>query len=121
MRLALLAGLPLLALGACTTLDDVEGQPVRLAQRQAVPWEAMANCIARRSAQEWTVTPTFDRQTSTATIIIADKASPNVMAIYTVRAEGAGSLVEWRRRKLAADLGGFEASSRAIVDRCAQG
>lgn len=121
-RAAILAALALaVTTGACTSIDDVEGQPVRLTQRQAVPWELMANCIARRSAQEWAATPTFDRDRSTATIVIASKATPDIMAIYTVRADGTGSVVEWRRRKLVADLGGLDAGAKGIVDRCAAG
>lgn len=100
-------------LAACApTLDEIRAEPVRFTVRQAVPWDTMANCIAARSTDQRPASlQTYPRE-QLANVIWPETAE------FTVRAEGAGSVVEFRRRKLAADLGGMEASARELVERC---
>jgi len=111
-RAAILAAV-LFPLAACApTLDEIRSEPVRFTSRQAVPWDTMANCIAARSTDLRPASlQTYPRE-RLATVIWPEAAE------FTVRADGDGSLVEFRRRKLVADLGGFEASAREIVERC---
>lgn len=103
----------LFPLAACApTLDEIRAEPVRFTSSQPVPWDTMANCIAARSTDLRPASlQTYPRE-RLATVIWPEAAE------FTVRADGDGSVVTFRRRKVVADLGGFEASAREIVERC---
>lgn len=102
-----------LALGACSvSTDDLRQEPVRFSATQSVPYDTMANCISAQAADHWPTTMQINLRDQTANVTV-----PN-MADFQVRAQGAGSIVDWRRRKLAYDMGALEATSRQIVDRC---
>ncbi len=103
----------LLSLGACSMqVDELRQEPVRFSATQPVPFDTMANCISAQAADHWPATMQINLRDQTANVTV-----PN-MADFQIRAQGAGSVVDWRRRKLAADMGGLEATSRQIVDRC---
>lgn len=104
-----------LMLGACSVpVDELRREPVRFSvTAPQVPFDAMANCIGAQASDHWPTTMQINLQARSANV-----TAPN-MADFQIRGEGAGSVVDWRRRKLAADVGGLEATSRQIVDRCA--
>jgi len=106
-----------LPLSACSVpVDDLRREPVRFSVTAPhVSFDAMANCISAQSSDHWPTTMQINLQDRSANV-----TAPN-MADFQIRGEGAGSVVNWRRRKLAADMGGLEATSRQIVDRCARG
>lgn len=101
------------ALAVCApTSDEIRAEPVRFTSSQPVPWDTMANCILRRALDQRPASLLTYPREQLATVILPETAE------FTVRAAGDGSVVEWRRRKLVADVGGLEAASREIVERC---
>ncbi len=114
---AIVLGWSCLVLCACSVpVDELRQEPVRFSvTAPRVPFDAMANCISAESADHWPTTMQINLQARSANV-----TAPN-MADFQIRSVGAGSVVDWRRRKLAADMGGLEATSRQIVDHCAKG
>ena len=114
--------LSLLMVTACAaSLDDVRAEPVRWAAAYGVPFDTMANCLAARSVQVWSVAPQIYPGQGIAYVTLASKEVTTIMAEYTVRRQAdGGSQVEWRRKKLVADLGGLETTARETADRCAR-
>ncbi|MCX7366801.1 MAG: hypothetical protein NTV97_33995 [Alphaproteobacteria bacterium] len=114
--------LMLIPLASCAaSIDDVRAEPVRWSNTYRVPFDTMANCLAARSIQDWSVAPQVYPREGVAYVTVAAKDSNTIMAEYVVRRQAdGGSLVEWRRRKLLADLGGLETGSREAADGCAR-
>lgn len=119
---AALACLPPALAGCDATLDQVRAEPVRLRISTPVAYDIMASCLAARSAQVYSVTPLFFPRESRATVTLGWKTTHSIQAEYSVRADGAGSIVEWRRRQLVGnDLGDDQGAARETIERCAKG
>lgn len=121
MRARLVLSLSVLLLGCETTAEDVRIEPVRWSARYEVPFDTMANCLASGWSHAYAVTPLVYPREGIARVTMANKQAPMVMSEYEIRKLGEGtSEVQWRRRKILADLGGVEAKMREVADKCAQ-
>ena len=115
----LLTGLAALSAVACTSLEDVRQQPFSWFSYYPVPFDNLANCLAARSAQLWTVTPQIQERQGIAYVTLGEKGGSSVVAEYVVWRQADGSsLVGWRRRKIIADVIGLQSTSREAADRC---
>ena len=100
-------------LGGCTSpADELRKEPVRFTTTQPMPYDTMALCIAREAALLFIPVLQIYPRDSVAYVTISD------MAVFTVRPEGEGSVVDWRRGSLPTDLAAVESTSNAIVQTC---
>ena len=106
------------AVSACgATIDEVRSEPVRWTAHYDVPFDTMANCLAARTAEEWRSTPQIYPRDGKAYVTASQLNT--IVAEFVIKKDGDGaSTVEWRRRKVIADLGGLEATARKNADKC---
>lgn len=108
-----------LALAGCPSADDVAREPVRWSGTFPVAWEDMANCLARSASRDYRVTPLLNARQRSAEVILAHKEAEAVQFIFEVRGlDGDQSEVALKRRKVIADIEGWEGKNREAAERC---
>lgn len=102
-----------LALAACDyTAGDLRQEPMRFSMNVPVAWDRVATCVKAAYMDKYSVVdlPVADQR---RTEVIVQQ-----MATFDIRGTADGSVVEFRRRKIAAGEGAFEAQARQTVENC---
>lgn len=110
------------ALTACGfTAEEVSREPVRWSDTFPIAWDELANCLARSASREYRVTPLFNTRQRRAEVILAHKEADTVQFLFEVQGlDGERSEVRLRRRKVVADIEGWEPKQRAAAQRCGE-
>ena len=112
----------LVVLGACApTIDDLRNEPVRWTLELNAPYDTLANCITARSTGPYTPSMQIYQREGYAQVILGGIDGGVAQEITIRRLSDDRSRVEFRRRKLIADLGGSEATTEENAERCAAG
>lgn len=100
--------------------EDVRNDAARWSADYAVPFHSMASCIAANEAR---LAPQLFMGNDSARVSTFSQGGSYgvLMTEYSIRrVDETHSQVEWRRRKLIADMAGLEDKARKTADRCGQ-
>lgn len=107
------------AVAACApSLDELRSEPVLWSRQIEAPYDTLTNCIAARMAEDFGATPQVYPREGKGIVTLTVPGS-GFFAEYTIRQLASDrSEVDFKRRKVIADLGGYVAKSQEAAERC---
>lgn len=106
--------------GCAPSLDELRSEPVLWSRQINAPYDTLTNCIAARMADDFRSTPQLYSREGKGVVTLTYPGS-GFFAEYTIKQlTGDRSEVDFKRRKVIADLGGFVAKSQDAAERCAK-
>lgn len=108
-------------IAACApSLDELRSEPVLWSRQLDAPYDTLTNCIAARMAEDFGSTPQVYPREGKGIVTLTMPGS-GFFAEYTIkRLSDHRSEVDFKRRKVIADLGGNVAKSQEAAERCAK-
>lgn len=104
--------------GCAPSLDELRSEPALWSRQIDAPYDTLTNCIAARMSEDFRSTPQLYPREGKGIVTLTYPGS-GFFAEYTVKQLASDrSEVEFKRRKVMADLGGFVAKSQEAAERC---